>query len=192
MGTTQRVHRDPAMPEPPEKIDFGESWARLFTSGVERIAEVQKKTIDIAVQHNTELVDLWKKAVQKLPGAPGLFFLELENSGIERFAGVHRATIDLFVEQSRAFAEMLKERTTAAAKVNEEADSFAKKSVERVIAMQKKALDQSAAQAKEVLEASNKQFGVKGSPVEAAADSIQRGVDAIVDAQKELLDMAVR
>jgi hypothetical protein len=63
--------------------------------------------------------------------------------------------------------------------------------MERVVAIQKKALDQSAAQSREMIENSAKQFG-KDSPVEAAADSMQRGVDAIVDAQKELLDMAIR
>jgi len=115
-----------------------------------------------------------------------------QNSGFDRYAEIQKVAIDFFVEQSRAFADLLKERTATAEKVVEDADSFAKKSVERAVAMQKKALEHSAAQAKAVFESSSRQFGVEGSPVEAAADSIQRGVDAIVDAQKELLDMAVR
>jgi hypothetical protein len=191
MSTTQRVHRDPAAPEPPAKVDFGEV-AKLFTTGVGRIAEVQKKSIEIAAQQNAEVVELWKKTIQKLPGAPGLFMLDLQNSGFDRYAEIQKVAIDFFVEQSRAFADLLKERTATAEKVVEDADSFARKSVERAVAMQKKALEHSAAQAKAVFESSSRQFGVEGSPVEAAADSIQRGVDAIVDAQKELLDMAVR
>ncbi|MGB9031234.1 MAG: hypothetical protein WCC27_14030 [Acidobacteriaceae bacterium] len=191
MSTTQRVHRDPAAPEPPAKVDFGEV-ARLFTTGVERIAEVQKKNIEIAAQQNAEVVELCRKTVQKLPGAPGLFMLDLQNSGFDRYAEIQKVAIDFFVEQSHAFANLLKERITAVEKVTEDADNFAKKSVERVVAMQKKALEHSAAQAKAVLETSNRQFAVEGSPVGAAADSIQRGFDAIVDAQKELLDMAVR
>ncbi len=191
MNATQRIHRDAAAPEPPAKIDFGEV-ATLFTSGVERIAEVQKKGIEIAVQHNSELVNLWKNSLQKLPGAPGLFMLELESSGFGRYAEIQKAAIDLVVEQSHAFADLVKERTTAATRVTEDADGFAKKSVERVVALQKKVLEQVAAQAKAIVETSNEQFGVKGSPGETASDSIQRGVDAIVDAQKELLNMAVR
>ncbi|MGD0366263.1 MAG: hypothetical protein ABSA94_02310 [Acidobacteriaceae bacterium] len=192
MSTTQRVHRDPAAPEPPAKIDVGESVASLFTTGVGRIAEIQKKTIEMAAQHNAEAVELCRNAVQKLPGAPGLFMLDLQSTGFDHYAEIQKVAIDFFVEQSRAFADLLKVRTATAEKVIEDADSFAKKSVERAVAMQKKALEHSAAQAKTVFESSNRQFGVEGSPVGAAADSIQRGVDAIVDAQKELLDMAVR
>lgn len=192
MGTTQRLHRDPAAPEAPENSQYGEQFAKLFAVGVERVAEVQKKSIDVAAQQTTEMLDVWKKAVQKLPGAPALFLFDLAGSGFDRYAESQREIIDLFVEQSHAWADMLKERTTAAAKVNEGAAAYAKQSVERVVATHKQLLDRSAAHAKEVLETSRKHFGVEGSPVEAATDSIQRGVDAIVDAQKELLDMAIR
>jgi hypothetical protein len=190
MSASQRVREPVGIPEK-DKPDWPESVANLFAAGVGRLAEVQKKSIDIAAQQNTELMDLWKKAVQKIPGAPGLFLLELGRSGFDRYVEIHKAAIDLEVEQSKAFAELLKERTTTAGKVNEGMNEFTKKSVERVIAMQKKALDQSAAQAKAVVEKSSRQFG-EDSPVEAAAESVQRGVEAIVDAQKELLDMAVR
>jgi hypothetical protein len=190
MNAAQRV-REPAGAPEKEKMDWTESMAKLFTTGVGRIAEVQKKSIDMAAQQSAELTDLWKKAIHKVPGAPGLLLVELQGSGFERYAEIQKAAIDLVVEQSRAFAELVKDRTETATKVNEDVDTFAKKSVERVIAMQKKALDQAAVQAKAVVEGSGKQFG-DGSAVEAAADRVQRGVDAIVDAQKELLDMAVR
>lgn len=190
MNTAQRVREPAGVPEK-ERVDWTESMAKLFTAGVGRIAEVQKKSIDIAAQQNSELTDLWKKAMQKVPGTPGLFLLELQASGFERFAEIQRAAVDLVVEQSKAFADLVKDRTVTATKVTEDVDTFAKKSVERVIAMQKKALDHSAVQAKAVMESSTKQFG-NGNPMEAAADTMQRGVDAIVDAQKELLNLAVR
>lgn len=190
MSAAQRV-REPIAPPDKDKADWGESFAKLFTAGVGRIAEIQKKSIDVAAQQHTEIVDLWKKAIQKLPGAPGLFLLELEAGGFDRYAEIHKAAIDLAVEQSKAVSELLKSRTAMAGKAGEDADDFAKKSVERVIAMQKKVLDQSAAQTRAMVEKSGKQFG-EGSPVESAAESMQRGVEAIVDAQKELLDMAVR
>lgn len=190
MTTAQRV-REPMAGQEKEGLDRPEAMTKLFTTGVGRIAEAQKKSIDIAAQQNTELVDLWKKAIQKIPGTPGLFLLELQGSGFDRYAEVQKAAIDFVVEQSKAFTDTVKERAATATKLNEEMDSFAKKSVERAIAMQKKALDQSAAQAKAVVDSSSRSFG-QNSQVEAAADSMQRGVDAIVDAQKELLDMAVR
>jgi hypothetical protein len=69
---------------------------------------------------------------------------------------------------------------------------FTQQGVERVVAAQKTVLDHAAAHSKEILETAREKFGAEGSPVEAATDSIQRGVNAIVEAQKELLDMAVR
>jgi len=189
MSTAQRV-REPVEAER-EKVEWTDPILQLFTAGIGRIAEVQKRSVDIAAQQNAELVDLWKKAIQKIPGAPGMFLLELQGSGFERYAEMNKAAIDLVVDQSKAFADLVKERTATATRVGEDVDSFTKKSVERVIAMQKKALDQSAAQAKAVVETSGKQFG-EGTPMETAVNSIERGMDAIVDAQKELLDMAVR
>jgi hypothetical protein len=190
MSPAQRMREPAAAPEK-EKQDWTEFMTKLFTAGVGRIAEVQKKSIDCAVQQNAELTDLWKKAIQKIPGAPGLFLLELQGSGFDRYAEIQKAAIDLVVEQNKAFADLVKDRTATAGKVGEEIDAFAKKSVERVIIMQKKALDHSAVHAKAVVESSSKQFG-EGTPMAAAADSMQRGMDAIVDAQKELLNLAVR
>jgi hypothetical protein len=178
------------MPEK-DKVDWNESVAKLFTTGVGRIAEVQQKSIDLVAQQHAELVDLWKKAIQKIPGSPGLFLLELQESGFEQCAEIDKAAIDLAVDQSRAFADLIRERTETAAKVSEGVDNFTKKTIERVVAVQKKALDRSAVQARAVVERSSKQFG-EGSPVQATAESMQHGVVAILNAQKELLDMAVR
>jgi len=172
-------------------MDWGESMGKLVATGIGRIAEVEKKSLDFAVQQNGELLDLWKKTLQVLPGMPGLFMLELEGSGFERFVEIEKSAIDLMVEQSKAFTDLVKDRGVTTTGTGEEMDAFAKKSLERVIAVQKKALDHSAAQTKAAVEASTRQFG-EGTPMGAAAESIRRGVDAIVDAQKELLDLAVR
>jgi hypothetical protein len=68
---------------------------------------------------------------------------------------------------------------------------FAQEGVERAVATQKKVLDHAAAQSKEVFDTTREKFAANGGPAEAVADSIQRGVNAIVDAQKELLAMVV-
>src|SRR5690348_13606690 len=188
----QKIHREPEMPEIAEKVDFAEATARLFTAGLGRVAEVQKKSLDIAVQQHNELLDLWKKVIQKVPGAPGMFLLDLDRTGFERAAETQKATIDLFVDQTRAFGDMVKERTGATTKSGDKVVDFAQQGVERAVATQKKVLESAAAQTRAVFDTAKQQFGVEGGPVEAAADSIQRGMSAIVDAQKELLDLAIR
>ncbi|HEY6447424.1 MAG TPA: hypothetical protein VIY53_13260 [Acidobacteriaceae bacterium] len=190
MNAAQKVREPAAVPEK-EKVDWMESMTKLFTAGVGRMAEVEKESIDVAVHQNAELLDLWKKGLAKVPGTPGLFLLELAGDGFERYAEIQKSAIDLFVEQGKAFAGLARDRTATASKASEEVDAFAKKSVARVIAMQKKALDHSAVQAKAVVESSSKQFGA-GHPMGVAAETVQRGVDAFVDAQKGLLDLAVR
>jgi len=192
MSPTKRGHSDSAAAETPEKTAFGEQLTKQFTTGVERIAEAEKKAVDVAMQQSVEAIDLWKKAVQKIPGTPGFFLLELAGSGFERLAETQKSLIDLVVEQSRAAAELMRERTTTAAKVTEGAVAFAREAVGRAVATEKKALEHSAAQTREVLETAKRPFGFDGGAVEAAADSIQRGVNAITDVQKDLLEMAIR
>lgn len=188
MSATPRVPRETAAPETAKKLDYGEQIGQWFTSGVGRIAEVQKKSIEVAAQQSAEAIALWKKTVEKTPGAPGVFMLDLMASGFERLAETQKGAIDLMVEQSKAAAEVVKERAATAAKTGESAVHFAQETVDRAAATHRKALDHAAAQTKAIFDTAKQQFS--GGPVEAAADSIQRGVNAIVDAQKELLEMA--
>ena len=64
--------------------------------------------------------------------------------------------------------------------------------VEQSVEAQKKALDYSVAQTKAAFQTAKKQFGLTGTPAEAAADSFQRGVDSMIETQKELLDIAAK
>jgi hypothetical protein len=64
--------------------------------------------------------------------------------------------------------------------------------VERAAVAQKNAIEFSAAQTKTVIDTFKKQSGVAGTPVEAAADSIQRGFDTLVDSQKNILNFAAK
>src|SRR5437660_8685301 len=58
-----------------KQTEIVEGIATLYTKGVERLAEAQKKILDVAQQHNAEAIDAWKKIGQGTPSAPGLFIL---------------------------------------------------------------------------------------------------------------------
>jgi len=175
-----------------DKKAFTENITATYAAGVERVAEAEKKSIDLAVAQYGDLTNLWKTAVQKLPGAPGLFLLEMAQTTFERFAETRKGAIDLIVEQSNALTQIVRERTADANKSTEGAVSFMQQSMERSVAMQKKVLDFSAAHTKTVLDTAKKQFGINGGPAEAVANSFHRGVETVIEAQKEMLDMAVR
>ena len=191
MSPTPRATREAAAPEAPEKKWFGEQFSTLFLSGVERMAEVEKRGIDLVVAQNAEVTEAWKKMAQKTPWAPGLFLLELANAAWERYADTRKVAIDAMVEQSRAVAEMTRERAAETGKANETASTYVQQAVERAVGVQKKALDHTAAHTKAVFDAFRSQFGFAGAPADTAADSFHRGVDTVIDAQKELLDIAV-
>jgi hypothetical protein len=168
-----------------EKVDVLESVTQLYTSGIERLAEFQKKGLELAVQQNAEWVNIWKK--QAL-APPGLLMLDLASTAFERFADTEKGAIDLMVEQSHAIADLVKERKLKASETLEEAKTKAQEAIEHSVAVQKTAIDYAAKQAKAVFETAKQQLGYAGTPVEAAADTMQRGMDVVVEAQKELLD----
>ena len=191
MSPAPKANREPLAQAAAEKKGPGEYFTALYATGVERLAEVQKKSIDLAVAQNAELTDAWKKVVHKLPGAPGLFLLDLASSAFERYADTRKGAIDAMVEQSHALTELTRERTAEASKAIDGTVSFFQQSMESSVAMQKTALDHSAAHTKTVFDTVRQQFGFSGGSAEAAATSFHRGIDTVIDAQKELLDIAV-
>jgi len=186
MDPKEAVPSGPETAAAGEQVDVIESMTRLYTSGIERLAEIQKKALDAAVQHNAEVVSTWKKHPV---AAPGVLVLDLATTAFERFAETQKGAIDLVIGQTHALAGLVKERKLRAADSMEEGKARAQEIIEHSIATQKKALDYSAKQAKAAFDTAKQQLGYAGTPVEAAADSMQRGMEVIVEAQKELLDV---
>ncbi len=191
MSPTPKATREPAAQEIPEKKPFGEQFSTLFLNGVERMAEVERRGLDLAVAQNAEVTEAWKKIAQKTPWAAGLFLFDLANNMWERYADTRKAAIDAMVDQSRSLADMTRERSVQTVKANETTSAYVQQAVERSVGVQKKALDHTAAHTKAVFDAFQNQFGFAGAPADAAADSFHKGVDTVIDAQKDLLDIAV-
>ena len=191
MNTTPKANREPVATYVAVAKGFEDNFSALYTAGIDRVAEAQKKTIDLAVAQNAELTETWKKIIQKIPGAPGLFMLDLAKNAFESYADTKKSAIDLMVEQGHSLAGVTKENVAAASKASQGIVDAVKQSVERAVAFQKKALDQTSTQTKVVLETVKQQSGVAGWPAGAAVDSFHRGVDAVIEAQKEMLEIAV-
>jgi hypothetical protein len=190
MNPNPKASHEQAPPaETPVREEFRNSLASLYLKGVERIADVQRKSIEIALQQNSELFDLWKRFADKLPGNPRLTMLELATTAFERCADTQKCAIDFTVDQARVWTDLAKERATATNKSTDKFVNLAHEAMERSVATQKKAMEQTAAQAKAVIETTRKQSGAAGIPADAIADTLLRGVDTAVEAQKELLDL---
>lgn len=165
------------------------SW---YVKGAERVAEVQKNIIDIAVQQNSEMLNIWKRMTEKLPGTVRPLTPDLAVNAIERLGETQKGVIDLMLEQTRVMTNLAQERSTAAKKATEGASNMVQQAVERSVAAQKKVLENSAAQTKAVFDTARQQFGFNSGPAEEAAHTFQRGLDAVVEAQKEMLDLVTR
>jgi hypothetical protein len=186
MKATEKGPEAPGTTAEGEKPDFVEAAVHLYTTGIERLAEAQKKAIDLAVNHNAELVSTWKKQAW---AAPGFFMLDLATTAFDRFAETQKRMIDLTVEQSQLMAGIVKERKVKAGKIVDDSVAKAQEAIDQSIAAQKTVLDFTTKQTKSAFETAKKQFGYAGTPAGAAADSVQRGIEVVVDAQKELLDV---
>jgi hypothetical protein len=169
-----------------KKNEVVEAFVPLYTKNVERLAELQKKSLDIAAEQNAELIAACKKAYNYVPETPGLFLFDLVGQTFSRFVETQKGAIDLAVEQSHVVAGLAKERGGSAVNVAEGVTALFKQSVEHSVAAQKKALDYYAEQHKSACEAAKKQFQIANNP---AADAFQTGIDALIQTQKTMLDI---
>jgi hypothetical protein len=190
MSPTPKINREPVLDDDGANAELRDSVAGLFLRGVERIAEIQKQTLDVAVRQNAEMMDVFKKMTEKmLPGVPRLPFLDLATGAVNRYADTQKSAIDFAVEQTQVWTDAFKNRARADKKATESATNVAKQAMERGFAVHKKALEHTAAQTKAVVDATRGHFGLSGEQADAMTNSFQKGVDTIVEAQKELLDL---
>jgi len=189
MTANKKAPGEPVQTATSEIVDGMETLTRVFTAGFERSAEIRKQTVDFVAQQNVAVVDAWKKMSFGLP-IPGLYFLDLMASTFDRYAEIEKEEMDLAVKNVQDFASLFQERNIAAGKVVERATKMVQDSVDRSVAVHKKVLDSTAEHTKGVFEKTKESFGSTGGRAEALATSFHRGVDAIVETQKDLLDIA--
>jgi hypothetical protein len=147
---------------------------------------VQKRAINSVTEHNAEVMQAWKK---QSSAAPGLFLVDLATTAFDRFADTQKGAIDLIVEQTHALAGLVKERRVNATRVIDEGVTKAQDTINQSVAAQKTMLDFTSKQTKTAFETAKQQLGYEGTPVGAAADSVQRGMEVVVEAHKDLLDV---
>ena len=192
MSTTKRTASGPVSTAAAENSEVVETVSNLYSKSVERIAEPQKKGIDMAMEQNAEVLNACKKMSQTVPGFSSLFMLDSAATAFARYADTQKGAIDLVLEQSHALTGMVKESAYATVKIGSGATAVLLSTVEQTVIAQKKALDDSAAQGKAAFEKAKQYFGLTGTPAEQVAESFQHGVDSLIATQKELLDIAAK
>lgn len=173
----------------PEKNELVDSFVPLYNKSIERAAELQKKSLDVAFEQSAELMALWKKLLHLVPGTPGVFMIDAFAQMFERFVDTQKEAIDLAMEQGHAAAGLAKERGGYVGKFGEGMSTLMQKSLEHSVAAQKKALDSFAEQNQAIYEAAKRQFRFSSTP---ATEAFQSGLDTLIQTQKTMLDIATK
>ena len=139
------------------KVDVIESISELYTSGIERLAEVQKKGLELAVKQNAEVAVAWKKFT--LP-VPGVLMLDLATTAFERFAETQKGAIDLMVEQTSHLLQAGEGAEGQGDGHDGGRQEDGQEAIEHSIAAQKTALDYTTKQAKAAFETAKQQLGL--------------------------------
>jgi hypothetical protein len=171
-----------------EGAEVAGSFVPLYTKSVRRVADLQKKSLEVAAEQNAELVENFKKTFSFIPESPASFWFDLVGQTFERFVENQKEAIDLAVEQTNTVTELAKERGALAAKFADGAAGLFQQTMDYSVATQKKNLEFCAEQQRTGYETAKKQFRI-ANPF---AEAFQSGVDLFVETQKTVLDIASR
>src|SRR5450432_4239497 len=76
------------------------AFAGFFHKGVERLAELQKNSIDVGTHQAMDAIGVWKQAMGLPTPSPAMSLLELASQSIDKTAQAQKGMIDLIVKQS--------------------------------------------------------------------------------------------
>jgi hypothetical protein len=162
--------------------------APYFINSVERTAELQKNCLDAVAGQFREWIALNKKLAIFVP-APVASLFDVAERSFEKGVDAQKSLIDVAVEQSKTAVRISTETQPDFSKVADQVTSMVRKSAEQATAVQK---DLAAFAAEETRKASDiviQQFGLAGTP---AADSFKKNLNAVVDLQKTIVDIATK
>ena len=187
MPSTSKSTKKAAAAVNPEFVD---AVTPLVLNSVERVADLQKKTLDVAAEQTAELIGAWKKAFSYFPVTPPAFFFDFAGQAVQTAVEAQKSAIDMVVEQTEAATDIAKVRVEAYSKIADGVSTSVQKSVERSVDAQKKMLEFASAQNKAGFESAKKQLGAAAGPATAILDTFQLGADTVIEAQKSFLNMA--
>jgi len=168
------------------KTQVTDVFTPLYLNSVERVAELQKNSLDLAAEQTAEWIGAWKKAFSYFPVAAPTFVFDIAGQAVQTYIETQKSAIDLAVEQTQAVTEIAKQRADAYSKITESATAAFKTTVTRSVEAQKKVLEFASAQNKAISEATKKQIG--NGPATVIVDSFERGANTLIEAQKSILD----
>ncbi len=192
MPNTSKSSKKDATANGAAVTEFVDAFTPLYLNGVERMAELQKKSLDLAAEQTAEWINAWKKAFSFFPVTPPTVIFDITGQAVETYVETQKKAIDMVVEQSNSVAKIGQERAEAYSKIAGEATAAFKTSVEQSVQAQKKVLEFAAQQNKAICETAKKQLAPIGGPATMIVDTFQQGADTLIEGQKSFLDATTK
>jgi hypothetical protein len=190
MPNTSKSSKKAAPAAAAVKREFVDAITPLVMGSVERVAELQKKTLDLTAEQTAELIGAWKKAFSYSPVTPPAFIFDVASQAVQTAVDTQKSAIDLVLEQTKSVAGIAKVRADAYSQIVDGVTATVKKSVERSVEAQKKVLEFASEQNSAAFAAAKKQLGAAAEPATVIVDTFQRGAEAVIEAQKSILNIA--
>src|SRR3974390_555812 len=172
--------------------EFLDAFTPLYLNGVEQVAELQKKSQELAAEQTAEWMGAWQKVFSSFPVPTPTVVFEMAEQAVQTYVETCKSAIDLAVEQSQSVVKIGQERAEAYTKIAGEATASLRTSVERSVAAQKKVLEFAALQNKAICETAKKQLAPVGGPALQVVDTFQQGAETLFEAQKSFLDATTK
>jgi hypothetical protein len=181
---------------PTEKAETSETSNSAFTTmmlrGLERLADLQKLTLEALNSQTKDISSTVRDVLRVSPAAPGTVFLDLTEQAVEEWTNAQKTVVDLMAQQS---ADALKSADAGAGIASQSAAAAAellRRSAERAITAQEITLAYAVLQQAGIAEVVKRQTGVDQTPFAAASHSMQRGLESVMEKQREFLGEAAK
>lgn len=168
---------------PPETASRSTSTLR---QNFEKFTEMQTSAFEIYEQQAKTAME---SAKQVFPMTPAPFF-EMAERGMSEFLTMQRRTLELMLNQSTIYMDTL--RASSLEEDGREINKMMRDSAEYFLSIQKKAAEFATQQAQGFADSMRRDAGPAGTPASSAADALQRGTDAFVQAQKGFWELMLK
>jgi hypothetical protein len=166
------------------------AYATLCHTGFERAVEASKIGLNLAAQQNNDIVAAIKKALKGT--SLNLSGLDLFSQAVEGYIAIQKSLLDMALDQSASILESIGECVLDNSKAKTELANIMQQTVDRSLNAQNTVVEFASKQTKALHENLKSQPGIAGTPVEAVSDTIQRGFDTVISAQKEIMSIAAK
>jgi hypothetical protein len=97
-------------------FQFADTFVPLYEKGMEQLADLQKQSLELVAQQNTEWTGALKKAFHFVPESPAAFWIDVAGRTFETYVTIQKQIIEHVVEQSHAVTKFNREYSEAETK----------------------------------------------------------------------------